>query len=122
MRWSSLDPGAVDLGPAAWPSLAAVLADPSRMAELPPLLPPTQGDYDEWRDQKRSEAAAWGIIDRTAARALGEKRKPTARPLIPPAPELSTLPLITKGPRKGERWMMKRQFVGWCGVSVATVS
>lgn len=40
----------------------------------------------------------------------------------PSAPTLVALPLITKGPNKGERWMNKPQFAAWCGVAVATVS
>jgi hypothetical protein len=52
---------------------------------------------------------------------LGRPAPPPARG-IPPAPDLATLPRITKGEHKGEWRMNKRQFAGWCTVCVATVS
>jgi len=54
--------------------------------------------------------------------AWNEKRASRKTPRgVTPAPVLADLPLITKGPWKGERWMDKRSFAGWCGVTVAAV-
>lgn len=65
-------------------------------------------------------------LDRMMAALGGESDEPADVPRhrspIPPAPVLDALPRITKGRRKGERWMAKVQFAGWCGVAIPTVS
>src|SRR2546428_794533 len=84
--------------------------------------------YEQWFAMKRAEAEALGFeLVPLAGRADGPlesrpRRQRRRKQPIPPAPELSTLPRVTSGPRKGEHWMTKRQFAGWCIVRVATVS
>ena len=66
-------------------------------------------------------SAGAGLVARASSR-LASGIPDRDRDGTSPAPALASLPLITKGPQKGERWMSKRQFAAWCGVTVATVS
>jgi energy-converting hydrogenase Eha subunit A len=92
------------------------------VAELPPDRLPAFG----------RDLAAVQVNVSTRIAALHGGCQPRRAPVIvrpswqatatAPAPVLAALPLITRGPQRGERWMTKAQFAAWCGVAVATVS
>jgi hypothetical protein len=81
------------------------------------------GDPRQVRDLLVAEfdalRAAAGTARRSATVAYVEPIEPSSAPTVP---VLANLPLITKGPFRGEREMSKNEFARWCGVAVGTVS
>ena len=96
------------------PDLAALLAEPQGLTDLPAKR--VAALLAEMAAELTRLAALQG-----APLAIYPDTKDRRRGTVPPCPALADLPLITAGPHKSERWMTPQQFAGWCGEPLATI-